>query len=217
PARLARELRDVCPRARDGARRPLPDPAQNRDRAVHGRGGRPRTARAAVGGARAAARGGSRPGIWRRPHGGARARGARCEVAARRRSVNVTRSPGELERVPRAVALGTFDGVHVGHGAVVGRAVTAGPRPTVVTFHPHPREVLGNRVRLLASLERRLELLAALGVDDTLVVEFTPELAQLGPEEFARVYLDAIGARLVVAGPAFRFGRGRSGDLALLR
>jgi riboflavin kinase/FMN adenylyltransferase len=130
--------------------------------------------------------------------------------------VKVARSPAELERRPRAVAIGTFDGVHVGHRAVVGAAVAAGPLPTALTFDPHPREVLGNRVELLATLERRLELLAELGVAETLVVEFTPQVASLAPEDFARDYLGAIGAELVVAGAEFRFGRRRSGDLALL-
>jgi riboflavin kinase/FMN adenylyltransferase len=130
--------------------------------------------------------------------------------------VKVARTPAELERRPRAVAIGTFDGVHLGHRAVVGAAVEEGPFPTVLTFAPHPREVLGNRVELLATLDRRLELLAGLGVAETLVVEFTPALARLAPEEFARDYLAAIGAETVVAGDAFRFGRQRSGDLALL-
>jgi riboflavin kinase/FMN adenylyltransferase len=130
--------------------------------------------------------------------------------------MRIARAPAELERRPRAVAIGTFDGVHVGHRAVIGAAVAAGAAPTVITFHPHPREVLGNRVELLTTLERRLELLAELGVEDTLVVEFTPALAQLEPDEFARDYLAAIGAGVVVAGEAFRFGARRSGDLALL-
>ena len=76
--------------------------------------------------------------------------------------------------------------------------------------------MLGYEVELLATLERRLELLAELGVEETLVVEFTPEVAALAPEEFAAPYLAAIGAELVVAGEDFRFGRGRRGDLALL-
>ena len=63
--------------------------------------------------------------------------------------MNVAHAPGELERRPRAVAIGTFDGVHVGHRAVVGAALDAGLTPTVVTFHPHPREVLGYEVELL--------------------------------------------------------------------
>jgi len=119
--------------------------------------------------------------------------------------------------VPRAVAIGTFDGLHLGHRAVVRAAVDAGLRSTVVTFDPHPRTVLGNRVELLATLERRLELLAECGVDDVLVVEFTPEVAALDPEEFARRVLLDTGAEVVVAGEGFRFGRRREGTLELLR
>ena len=129
--------------------------------------------------------------------------------------MNVARSPGELERRPRAVAIGTFDGVHVGHRAVVAAAVEAGLTPTVVTFDPHPREVLGYDVSLLSTLERRLELLAELGVADTLVVEFTPTVAELAPEAFLESYVLAIDAEVLAAGESFRFGRGRTGDLAL--
>ena len=134
--------------------------------------------------------------------------------------MSVVRDPAQLERRPRAVAIGTFDGVHLGHRAVIGAAteLADGLTPTVVTFHPHPRAALsGNRVELLSTLQRRLELLEDLGVRDVLVVEFTRELATLTPEEFARAYLAAIGAEVVVCGSGFRFGRGRSGDLELLR
>jgi riboflavin kinase / FMN adenylyltransferase len=131
--------------------------------------------------------------------------------------VNVAHSPAELPDATRAVAIGTFDGVHRGHRAVIEAALTAGPRPAVVTFHPHPRTVLGNRVELLATLERRLELMAGCGVEDTLVVEFTPELAALSPEVFADRYLAAIGAQVVVAGVGFHFGHGRTGSLETLR
>jgi riboflavin kinase/FMN adenylyltransferase len=130
--------------------------------------------------------------------------------------MRVASTPGELERRPRAVAIGSFDGVHAGHRSVIDTAVAAGPRPTVVTFHPHPREVLGNQVALLTTLERRLELLAEAGVEEALVVEFTSEVAALEPEQFVESYLDAIGAKVVAAGEDFRFGRGRSGDLATL-
>jgi riboflavin kinase/FMN adenylyltransferase len=77
--------------------------------------------------------------------------------------------------------------------------------------------VLGRPVELLSSLERRLELLADCGVEDALVVPFTQDVASLPPETFAREFLLAIGAEIVVAGAGFRFGRGRSGDLELLR
>jgi riboflavin kinase/FMN adenylyltransferase len=131
--------------------------------------------------------------------------------------MNVARHVEELERRPRAVAIGTFDGVHRGHRAVVRAAVDAGLRPTVVTFHPHPRAALGNRVELLSTLERRLELLGECGVEDVLVVEFTEETASLEPEQFARDVLLGVGAEAVVAGVGFRFGRRRAGDLELLR
>jgi riboflavin kinase/FMN adenylyltransferase len=130
--------------------------------------------------------------------------------------MKVALSPAELGPGPRAVALGTFDGVHRGHQRVIDATRETGPEPTVVTFDPHPRTALGNRVELLSTLDRRLELLADLGVEAALVVEFTLELAQLDPEEFAREVLRAIGTEVVVAGENFRFGRGRKGDLDLL-
>jgi len=131
--------------------------------------------------------------------------------------VTVARQPGELDSLPRAVAIGTFDGVHLGHRAVIRAAVDAGLRPTVVTFDPHPRTALGNTVELLSTLDRRLELLHECGIADVLVVEFTPETAELSAAEFARDVLGAIGAQVVVAGEGFRFGRGREGDCDLLR
>jgi riboflavin kinase/FMN adenylyltransferase len=130
--------------------------------------------------------------------------------------VKVARAPAELGGGPRAVALGTFDGVHLGHRQVIETALSAGPEPTVVTFDPHPRTALGNRVELLTSLERRLELLEELGVAATLVVEFTLDVARLEPGEFAEEVLRPIGAEVVVAGEDFRFGRGRTGDMGLL-
>ena len=131
--------------------------------------------------------------------------------------MNVARNVQELESKPRAVALGTFDGVHLGHRRVLDAARAAGPTPTVVTFDPHPRVALGYGVELLASLERRLELLGEAGIEDALVVDFDLELAQLEPEAFAERVLRPIGTEVVVAGANFRFGRGRTGDLELLR
>jgi riboflavin kinase / FMN adenylyltransferase len=130
--------------------------------------------------------------------------------------MRVARAVSELERVPRAVAVGSFDGVHLGHRRVLQAAIDARSRSTVVTFYPHPRTVLGNQVDLLATLERRLELLEEAGVDETLVVEFTLELAEYEPEEFAERILRPIGTEVVVAGQSFRFGRARRGDLTLL-
>ena len=131
--------------------------------------------------------------------------------------MKVARTPAEIEARERAVAIGTFDGVHVGHRRVLQAAVEAGPAPTAVTFDPHPRAALGNRVELISTLERRLELIADSGISEALVLEFTPEVAALEPEEFARDVLGAIGAAVVVAGADFHFGRRRGGDLELLR
>jgi riboflavin kinase/FMN adenylyltransferase len=130
--------------------------------------------------------------------------------------VKVARSPDELAATRRAVAVGTFDGVHLGHRRVLEQVLASGAKPTVVTFDPHPRTALGNRVELLTTLTRRLELLDEAGIEDTLVVSFDLEFARTPPEEFAERYLRAIGAELVVAGAPFRFGHRRSGDLALL-
>jgi riboflavin kinase / FMN adenylyltransferase len=130
--------------------------------------------------------------------------------------MKVARDPAELGEARRAVALGTFDGVHLGHRGVLEAARAAGSRATALTFWPHPRIAFGHRVELLTSLERRLELIEGAGLDETLVVEFTLDLAALEPEEFAERYLSRIGAEVVVAGADFRFGRERRGDLALL-
>jgi riboflavin kinase/FMN adenylyltransferase len=130
--------------------------------------------------------------------------------------VKVARSPDELAATRRAVAVGTFDGVHLGHRRVLEHVLASGAKPTVVTFDPHPRTALGNRVELLTTLTRRLELLEEAGIEDALVVSFDLEFARTPPEEFAERYLLAIGAEIVVAGAPFRFGHRRSGDLALL-
>ena len=131
--------------------------------------------------------------------------------------MKVAREVEALEARPRAVALGTFDGVHRGHRRVLDAAVAAGETATAVTFDPHPRVALGYGVELLTPLRRRLELLEEAGIEETLVVDFDLEVAQLDPEEFVRRVLLPIGTDVVVAGANFRFGRGRSGDLELLR
>jgi riboflavin kinase/FMN adenylyltransferase len=130
--------------------------------------------------------------------------------------VIVARNIAELPQRERTVAIGSFDGVHRGHRRVLEQARSVGGTTTVVTFWPHPRLVLGNRVELLSTLERRLELLETDGgVDEVLVVEFTPEVADLEPAEFAEM-LRRIGASTVVVGENFRFGRAAAGDGALL-
>jgi riboflavin kinase / FMN adenylyltransferase len=116
---------------------------------------------------------------------------------------------------PRAVALGAFDGIHLGHRRVIDAAKAEGLPTTVTTFDPHPRIALGHHVELLTTLDRRIELLSDLGVE-VVVVRFTQDLALATPEQFADLILKPLGAKVIVAGENFRFGRGRSGDLDTL-
>jgi riboflavin kinase / FMN adenylyltransferase len=131
--------------------------------------------------------------------------------------VKVVHDPSELPPTPRAVAIGSFDGVHHGHRAVLDVVRATGLEPTVITFDPHPRIALGNKVELLTTLERRLELLGEAGIESVLVAAFTPQLQGLLPEDFVQRFLRATGTEVVVAGSDFRFGVRRSGDLELLR
>jgi riboflavin kinase/FMN adenylyltransferase len=130
--------------------------------------------------------------------------------------MKVAHTPEDVERTPRAVAIGSFDGVHRGHQAVFHAARDTGLAPTAITFDPHPRIALGNKVDLLTTLARRLELIGKQGVETTLVASFTTEFQRLAAHEFADTYLRGIGAEVVVAGEDFRFGVRRSGDLATL-
>jgi len=123
-----------------------------------------------------------------------------------------------------AATVGNFDGVHRGHQALVSAAVAhardrAGTS-VVLTFEPHPSRVLSphRAPSALMTLEQKAEVLDGLGVDVLAVLPFTAELAGRTPEEFARLVLaEALGARLVVVGTNFRFGRERLGDLGQLR
>jgi riboflavin kinase / FMN adenylyltransferase len=125
--------------------------------------------------------------------------------------VRIAHAPSQLARQPRAVAIGTFDGVHRGHLSVLGTAVDSGLEPTVITFDPHPRIAMGNRVDLITTLARRLELFFEAGIAETLVAAFTPEFQAQEPEAFIAAYLTSIGAEAIAVGDDFRFGRKRSG------
>jgi riboflavin kinase / FMN adenylyltransferase len=130
--------------------------------------------------------------------------------------VKVVREPIDLPRSPRTVAIGSFDGVHLGHRRVLDVAFETGLPVAVLTFDPHPRVLLGQPVELLTTLERKVELLVEYGIEEIVVLRFDHELAGMTPEQFKLRYLDPLGAQIVVAGPDFRFGHDRSGDLELL-
>lgn len=115
------------------------------------------------------------------------------------------------------VTVGTFDGVHLGHQAIIrylcSRARAVDGVATVVSFDPHPREVVtGERVPLLTTLDERAELLAGLGVERFVVLPFTRDLSMLDAEAYVRqILVETVGLREVVIGYDHRFGRNRSG------
>lgn len=122
------------------------------------------------------------------------------------------------------VALGNFDGVHVGHqalvAAVVARARALGGSAGALTFEPHPARVLHPERAPAALLtpDQKARLLAEAGIERLAVLPFDRALAALSPDEFARrVLKDALGAQAVLVGENFRFGRGRSGGVGELR
>lgn len=116
-----------------------------------------------------------------------------------------------------AVCLGNFDGVHLGHQALFTRAATFGP-VVAVTFEPHPGKVLQPELapRLIATKERKLELLAQVGVFATVVHPFTREFSRTTPQAFEALLFDALGARAVVVGADFTYGSKRAGTVASL-
>ncbi len=122
-----------------------------------------------------------------------------------------------------AVSIGAYDGVHLGHRALLrdlsARAEAAGLSTVVVTFDRHPAGVVRpeSAPLQLTDLEQKLELLAAAGVDRTYVVAFDRDRANETAEEFVKeVLVDELEARLVVVGEDFHFGHGRTGNVALL-
>ncbi|MEV8021633.1 bifunctional riboflavin kinase/FAD synthetase [Streptomyces sp. NPDC086554] len=133
-----------------------------------------------------------------------------------------------LEDIPQdwgrsVVTIGSYDGVHRGHQLIIGRAVERarelGVPAVVVTFDPHPSEVVrpGSHPPLLAPHHRRAELMAELGVDAVLILPFTTEFSKLSPADFVvKVLVDKLHARVVVEGPNFRFGHKAAGNVAFL-
>lgn len=126
-------------------------------------------------------------------------------------------TPGE-----HALSIGVFDGVHAGHQALIKRMLDEGRARGltggVVTFHPHPRTVIRPDLpfQYLASLEHRVELLRACGVDFVSVLQFTSELQQVSAEDFCRLLVEEAHVRLIVVGADFRLGRGGEGTVARL-
>lgn len=139
--------------------------------------------------------------------------------------MQVLHSPDEAISLPRgaAVSIGAYDGLHLGHRQLIERtlaeAARLGAPSVVITFDQHPATILRpeSAPKLLTDPEQKLELLAATGVDATLIVHFDRQRANESAEDFVQtVLVDAIGARAVVVGQDFHFGQGRTGTVDLL-
>jgi riboflavin kinase/FMN adenylyltransferase len=130
-------------------------------------------------------------------------------------------TPGDLGRT--VVTIGMYDGVHRGHQALIGAAVerarTAGRPSLLLTFDPHPAEVIrpGSHPAILTSLDRKAELVAELGVDAMCVLPFTAEFMRLSPESFTHtVLVEELHAAHVVVGQNFTYGHRAAGTVESL-
>src|SRR3954466_5652146 len=127
--------------------------------------------------------------------------------------MKVTRLPDVETTRPRRVAIGTFDGVHLGHRAAIAGA------DTVLTFDPHPLSVIRPDAlpKLLDSFPIKRDLIAGLGVDELVVIPFDRDFQSRSAEEFVEdILIRRLGAREVSVGENFRFGKGARGDAELL-
>ena len=130
----------------------------------------------------------------------------------------------KFEQVPHAVVtIGTFDGVHVGHQVIlkklVNKARELGGESVVVTFYPHPRQVLSHDtgIRFISSQEEKIRHLEALGIDNLIIINFTKEFAAISSEDFITDYLvKNIRPAVLIIGYDHHFGKGRTGDFGML-
>jgi len=125
---------------------------------------------------------------------------------------------------PTVLTLGVFDGLHLGHQlimqTVVERARAVGAVPTVITFEPHPREVLHpeSAPPLLQTFDQKIEALGVLGIEQTIVIHFDKSFAQIRAQDFLRdAVVDRLHAKEVYLGCGFAFGHDREGNIDLLR
>lgn len=138
--------------------------------------------------------------------------------------MRITRGVPAAAAGAAALTIGNFDGVHLGHQAMLAELARAGSRlglpPCVLTFEPHPREFFApdQAPTRLTSLREKLELLARQGVERVHVCRFNYRFAQTSPEDFIeRIIARGLGARWVLVGDDFRFGARRAGDFVMLK
>ncbi|MBV9081443.1 MAG: bifunctional riboflavin kinase/FMN adenylyltransferase, partial [Acidobacteriaceae bacterium] len=125
---------------------------------------------------------------------------------------------------PCSLAIGNFDGVHVGHQVLINATVNAagekGLAPSILSFDPHPTAVVApeRRPQLICSLEERIHLLFARGVEQIFVLPFTPDIAAMSPREFvSQILVKSLQTKVVVVGENFLFGHRQAGNAPMLR
>lgn len=128
------------------------------------------------------------------------------------------------EKGPFSLALGFFDGIHLGHQAVIQSAIKTAKememKSAVMTFDPHPSLVLGkgkNKVLYITPLEQKIEILKSLGVDDIFIVRFTSEFSQLSPEQFVELFIKGLNVHHVTAGFDYSFGAFGKGNMEMMK
>jgi len=139
--------------------------------------------------------------------------------------MRIIKDLAEIERDEKSViTLGTFDGLHLGHQQIVNEVIEKSNqingRNYLLTFDPHPRKVIPGRndVKLLSTLDEKIEILENLGLENLFVINFTMGFSKQSPEEFVKKYLiEGIGLSEIVIGYDHHFGKGRDGDFELLQ
>jgi riboflavin kinase/FMN adenylyltransferase len=133
----------------------------------------------------------------------------------------------DIEHLPQfrkaVITIGTFDGVHLGHQQIIAQmkseAARIGGETVIITFHPHPRRVVhaDQDVKLITTIEERIELLSAAGIDHLVIVPFTHMFSELEPREYVETFLKKrCNPAVVIIGYDHKFGKGRKGDYKLL-
>lgn len=133
----------------------------------------------------------------------------------------------DIEHLPvlhkAVVTIGTFDGVHLGHQKIIAQlkaeAAKIGGESVIITFNPHPRKIVHHKedVRLITTIEERIERLASAGIDHLVIVPFTHEFSEQSPEEYVETFLrKRCNPSIVIIGYDHKFGKDRKGDYKLL-
>jgi riboflavin kinase / FMN adenylyltransferase len=133
----------------------------------------------------------------------------------------------DIEHLPEfnkaVITIGTFDGVHLGHQKIIAQlkaeAERIGGETAIITFHPHPRKVVhaNKDVRLITTIEERIGLLSAAGIDHLVIVPFTQDFSELAPRAYVETFLKKrFNPAVVIIGYDHKFGRDRKGDYKLL-